>query len=49
MSSQLVQLNAVGNAVKDFTEVHVENVHSLSLIHYVGHLVKGDQVSPALQ
>ncbi|RMC09948.1 hypothetical protein DUI87_12735 [Hirundo rustica rustica] len=43
LSSQLVQLNALGNAVKGFTNVHVENIHSISLIHYVGHLVKGDQ------
>ncbi|KAK4816367.1 hypothetical protein QYF61_016271 [Mycteria americana] len=33
MSSQVVQENAVGNHVKGFTEVQVDNIHSLSLIH----------------
>ncbi|KAK4821667.1 hypothetical protein QYF61_027135 [Mycteria americana] len=33
MSSQFLQENAVGNCVKGFTEVEVDNIHSLSLIH----------------
>ncbi|KAK4811096.1 hypothetical protein QYF61_016382 [Mycteria americana] len=33
MSSQFLQENAVGNGVKGFTEVYVDNIHSLSLIH----------------
>ncbi|KAK4827479.1 hypothetical protein QYF61_018779 [Mycteria americana] len=33
MSSQFLQENAVGNRVKGFTEVQVDNIHSLSLIH----------------
>ncbi|KAK4816937.1 hypothetical protein QYF61_025433 [Mycteria americana] len=33
MSSQFLQENAVGNRVKGFTEVYVDNIHSLSLIH----------------
>ncbi|KAK4828214.1 hypothetical protein QYF61_024648 [Mycteria americana] len=33
MSSQFLQENAVGNSVKGFTEVQVDNIHSLSLIH----------------
>ena len=37
--------DAVGNSVKSLTEVQVQNIHSLSLIHYAGHLVtEGDQV-----
>ncbi|GAB0207986.1 hypothetical protein GRJ2_003264300 [Grus japonensis] len=44
MSSQFLQENAVGNSVKGFTKVQVDNIHSLSLIHYSGHLViEGDQ------
>ncbi|GAB0180326.1 protein Wnt-4a-like [Grus japonensis] len=48
MSSQFLQENAVGNGVKGFTKVQVDNIHSLSLIHYVVHLVIGDQVSQAM-
>ncbi|KAK4814531.1 hypothetical protein QYF61_022020 [Mycteria americana] len=33
MSSQFLQENAVGNRVKGFTEVQIDNIHSLSLIH----------------
>ncbi|KAK4816766.1 hypothetical protein QYF61_022764 [Mycteria americana] len=33
MSSQFLQENAVGNGVKGFTKVQVDNTHSLSLIH----------------
>ncbi|KAK4823737.1 hypothetical protein QYF61_006006 [Mycteria americana] len=33
MSSQFLQENAVGNRVKGFTEVWIDNIHSLSLIH----------------
>ncbi|KAK4814368.1 LOW QUALITY PROTEIN: hypothetical protein QYF61_017781 [Mycteria americana] len=33
MSSQFLQENAVGNCVKGFTEVQIDNIHSLSLIH----------------
>jgi len=38
----------VGNSVTGITKVQVDDVHSLSLIHWVGHLVvEGDQVSQA--
>ncbi|KAK4807797.1 hypothetical protein QYF61_023630 [Mycteria americana] len=48
MSSQFLQENAVGNRVKGFTEVQIDNIHSLSLIHQAGHLVvEGDQVGQA--
>ncbi|KAK4823264.1 hypothetical protein QYF61_000231 [Mycteria americana] len=48
MSSQFLQENAVGNHVKGFTEVYIDNIHSLSLIHQVGHLlIEGDQVGQA--
>ncbi|KAK4817542.1 hypothetical protein QYF61_019460 [Mycteria americana] len=33
MSSQFLQENAVGNRVKGFTEVYIDNIHSLPLIH----------------
>ncbi|KAK4830419.1 hypothetical protein QYF61_011043 [Mycteria americana] len=33
ISSQFLQENAVGNGVKGFTKVYVDNIHSLSLIH----------------
>ncbi|KAK4814133.1 hypothetical protein QYF61_009052 [Mycteria americana] len=33
MSSQFLQENAVGDRVKGFTEVQIDNIHSLSLIH----------------
>ncbi|KAK4809954.1 hypothetical protein QYF61_002911 [Mycteria americana] len=33
MSSQFLQDNAVGNHVKGFTEVYIDYIHSLSLIH----------------
>ncbi|KAK4806197.1 hypothetical protein QYF61_001120 [Mycteria americana] len=33
MSSQFLQENAVGNRVKGFTEVQIDNIHSLPLIH----------------
>ncbi|KAJ7404153.1 hypothetical protein WISP_147164 [Willisornis vidua] len=45
MTSQFLQDNAVGDSVKDFTKVHVDNIHCLSLIHLVGHLItRADQV-----
>ncbi|KAK4831749.1 hypothetical protein QYF61_018947 [Mycteria americana] len=48
MSRQLLQENAVGDSVKGFTTVQVDNIYSLSLIHRVGHLVvEGDQVGQA--
>ncbi|KAK4827864.1 hypothetical protein QYF61_022014 [Mycteria americana] len=48
MSRQFLQENAVGDSVKGFTKVQVDNIHSLSLIHYGGHLVtEGDQVGQA--
>ena len=47
MSSQFLQESSVGNSVKSFTKVQV-NIHSLSLIHWVGHLViERDQISQA--
>ncbi|KAK4829036.1 hypothetical protein QYF61_001841 [Mycteria americana] len=33
MGSQFLQENAVGNRVKGFTEVQIDNIHSLSLIY----------------
>lgn len=33
MGCQIPQENAVGNSVKGFTEVQVENIHNLFLIH----------------
>ncbi|KAK4829045.1 hypothetical protein QYF61_001850 [Mycteria americana] len=33
MSSQFLQENAVGSRVKGFTEVQIDNIHGLSLIH----------------
>ncbi|KAK4831732.1 LOW QUALITY PROTEIN: hypothetical protein QYF61_018862 [Mycteria americana] len=33
MSSQFLQENAVGNRVKGFTEVQIDNIHGLPLIH----------------
>ena len=48
MSSQFLQENAMGNSVKGFTEVQVNNIHRLSLIHWAHHLViEGDQISQA--
>ena len=35
------------NSVKGLTKVQVDNIHSLSLVHYVGHLVIEDQVGQA--
>jgi len=38
----------VGNSVKGLTKVQVDNIHTLSLIHQVGHLViEADQVGQA--
>jgi len=38
----------VGNSVNSLTEVQVDNSHSLSLMHWGGHLViAGDQVGQA--
>jgi len=38
----------VGNSVKGLTKVQVDDIHSLSLIHQVDHLViEGDQVGQA--
>lgn len=47
MSSQLLQENDGGNAVKNFPKVGVDNIHSLFLISQVGHAVIGDQVGQA--
>ncbi|RMC15394.1 hypothetical protein DUI87_07585 [Hirundo rustica rustica] len=45
MGCQLIQECVVGNSVKSLAEVQVHNIHSLSCIRQVGHLViKGDQV-----
>ena len=36
------------NSVKGLAEVQADNIHSLSFIHYAGHLViEGNQVSQA--
>lgn len=45
MSSQFLQENLVGNGIKDFTKVQVNNFYNISLVHLVGNLVTGDQVS----
>ena len=38
----------MGDSVKGFTKVWAENIHSLSLIHWVGHqVIEGDQVGQA--
>ena len=38
----------MGNSVKGLTKVQIDNFHSLSLIHWVGHLViEGDRVGQA--
>jgi len=38
----------VGNSVKSLTKVLVDDIHSLSLVHWVGHLViEGDQIGQA--
>lgn len=48
MCCQLLQENTVGDRVKGFAEVRVDRIHSLSLIHQVGHLViEGDEVGQA--
>ncbi|RMC21667.1 hypothetical protein DUI87_02535 [Hirundo rustica rustica] len=45
MGCQLIQEYAVGDSVKGLAEIQIDNIHSLSHIHHVGHLViKGDQV-----
>ncbi|RMC20709.1 hypothetical protein DUI87_01561 [Hirundo rustica rustica] len=45
MGCQLIQEYAVGDSVKSLAEVQIDNIHSPSCIHQVGHLViKGDQV-----
>jgi len=46
---QLLQENAVGDSVKDFAEVYVDYINSLSFTHQVGHsVIKGDQVGQVL-
>ena len=48
MSSQFLQQNAMEDSIKGYTKVQVDNIHSLSLIHYAGHVVVGgDQVCQA--
>ena len=48
MGSWFLREDAVGNSVKGLTKVQVDNIHSLSLIHYTGQLVtEGDQVGQA--
>lgn len=48
MSSQFPQDNAVGNSVKHFIEVQVDNIHSFPLIQLAGHLDTGrDQLGQA--
>ena len=48
MGCQLLQENAVGDSVKDFAEVYVDYINSLSFTHQVGHsVIKGDQVGQA--
>jgi len=38
----------VGDGIKGFTQVQVDYIHSLSLIHQVGHLgIEGDEVAQA--
>ncbi|TRZ24888.1 hypothetical protein HGM15179_002237 [Zosterops borbonicus] len=45
MGCQLFQECAVGDSAKGLAEVQIDNIHSPSCIHQVGHLViKGDQV-----
>ncbi|RMC21926.1 hypothetical protein DUI87_02797 [Hirundo rustica rustica] len=45
MGCQIIQECAVGDSVKSLAEVQIDNIHSPSCIHQVGHLViKGDQV-----
>ncbi|RMB97483.1 hypothetical protein DUI87_25964 [Hirundo rustica rustica] len=42
---QLIQECAVGDSVKGLAEIQIDNIHSPSCIHQVGHLViKGDQL-----
>ncbi|RMC15738.1 hypothetical protein DUI87_07942 [Hirundo rustica rustica] len=44
-AASLSRSNAVGDSVKSLAEVQIDNIHSPSCIHQVGHLViKGDQV-----
>jgi len=40
VSSQFLQENAVGDGVKSFTKVQVNNMHSLSFIHQVGQMTQ---------
>ncbi|RMC17334.1 hypothetical protein DUI87_05915 [Hirundo rustica rustica] len=45
MGCHLIQECPVGDSVKSLAEVQIDNIHSLSCIHQVGHLViKRDQV-----
>ena len=37
----------MGDSVKGFAKVQVDNIHSLSLLHQMGHLVIEDQVGQA--
>ncbi|PKU39572.1 dtw domain-containing protein 2 [Limosa lapponica baueri] len=44
MGSQFLQEDTVGDCIKGLAKVQVNNTHSLSLIHQVGHFViEGDQ------
>lgn len=47
MSSQFHQENSVGDGVKHFIKIQVDNVHSLSIINWECHLVIEDQVNQA--
>ncbi|TRZ25363.1 hypothetical protein HGM15179_001681 [Zosterops borbonicus] len=45
LGCQLILEYAVGDSVKSFAKVQIDNIHSPSCIHQVGHLIiKGDQV-----
>ncbi|KAJ7401974.1 Ribonuclease H2 subunit B [Pitangus sulphuratus] len=50
MGYQLLQENAVGDSVKCFTKVQVDNIHRLFLIYQVSHFViEGDQVNQTVK
>ncbi|KAJ7397586.1 Oxidation resistance protein 1 [Pitangus sulphuratus] len=45
---QIEKENVVRNGMKGFTKVHIDNIHSLTLIHQAGHLVIEDQLTKSL-
>lgn len=48
MDRQFLQGIEVGKGVKGFNKVQVSNIHNLSLIYLVGHLIiEGDQLGQA--